>query len=258
MSLHSEVCWEGCPTNRRQSQKSGRRISGHLPTLIFIIYGLLKMSSGSTVPDQDPELINAQKLQISPNYSPKEICSYIDLHPSQNPFQLHNGCQHEVSHCWTVQLTSGQTRRTVQIKWQIRHDFSLAITEGSRKDFRYIIKALPHKTEISMPGRSKRFIAIGNSNHTHGPINIQKHKGHSRKREETKWITKRKEKTQKWKRYISEDTRTKKIIHTKCNLNFQINIPKKGKDKRQFQLQIANLNFKISSSKHYPKLIFTN
>jgi hypothetical protein len=64
--------------------------------------------------------------------------------------------------------------------------FSLAITEGSRKDFRDIIKALPHKTEISTPGRSKRFIAIGNSNHTHGPINIQKHKGHSRKREETK------------------------------------------------------------------------
>ncbi len=98
MSLHSEICWEGCPANRRQGSKSGRRISGHLPTLIFIVYGLLKMSSGSTVPDQDPELINAQKLQISPNYSPKEICSYIDLHPSQNPFQLHNGCQHEVSH----------------------------------------------------------------------------------------------------------------------------------------------------------------
>jgi hypothetical protein len=40
-------------------------------------------------------------------------------------------------------------------------DFSLAITEGSLEDFRDSIEALPHKTEISMPGRPKRFIAIG-------------------------------------------------------------------------------------------------
>jgi hypothetical protein len=40
-------------------------------------------------------------------------------------------------------------------------DVSLAIIEGSLEDFRDIIKALPHKTEISMPGRPKRFIAIG-------------------------------------------------------------------------------------------------
>ncbi len=40
-------------------------------------------------------------------------------------------------------------------------DVSLAISEGSLEDFRNIIKALPHKTEISMPGRPKRFIPIG-------------------------------------------------------------------------------------------------
>jgi len=39
--------------------------------------------------------------------------------------------------------------------------FSLAITEGSRKDFRDITKTLPHKTEISTPGKPKRFITIG-------------------------------------------------------------------------------------------------
>ena len=172
MSLHSQNCWEGCPTNRRQGSKSGRRISGHLPTLIFIIYGLLKMSSGSTVPDPDPKTHQRTKLQISPNYSPKEICSYIDLHPRQNPFQLHNGRQHKVSHRQSVRLTPGQTRRTIQIKCQIRHDFSLAITERSRKDFRDINKALPHNTEISTPGRPKQFIAIGNFNHTHGQFNI--------------------------------------------------------------------------------------
>jgi hypothetical protein len=39
-------------------------------------------------------------------------------------------------------------------------DISLAIIEGSLEDFRDIIKALPQKMEISMPGRPKRFIAL--------------------------------------------------------------------------------------------------
>jgi hypothetical protein len=65
MQIHSANCWKGCPTNHQQSLKSGRRISGHLPTLIFIIYGLLKMSSGLTVPDLDPELMNAQNFDFA-------------------------------------------------------------------------------------------------------------------------------------------------------------------------------------------------
>ncbi len=40
-------------------------------------------------------------------------------------------------------------------------DVSLSIIEGSLEEFRDIIKALPQKTEISTPGRPKRFIAIG-------------------------------------------------------------------------------------------------
>jgi hypothetical protein len=40
-------------------------------------------------------------------------------------------------------------------------DVSLAIIEGSLEDFNSIIKALPQKSEISMPGQPKRFIAIG-------------------------------------------------------------------------------------------------
>jgi hypothetical protein len=40
-------------------------------------------------------------------------------------------------------------------------DVSLSIIEGSLEEFRDIIKALPQKTEISMLGRPKRFIAIG-------------------------------------------------------------------------------------------------
>jgi hypothetical protein len=40
-------------------------------------------------------------------------------------------------------------------------DVSLTIIEGSLEDFRDIIKALPQKLEISMPGTPKWFIAIG-------------------------------------------------------------------------------------------------
>jgi hypothetical protein len=65
MSLHLEICWEGCPTNNRKSPKSGRRFSGHLLSLIFIIYSLLKMSLGSTVLDPDPELMNVQNFDLA-------------------------------------------------------------------------------------------------------------------------------------------------------------------------------------------------
>jgi len=62
--------------------------------------------------------------------------------------------------------------------------FSLAITEGSRKYFRDIIKTLPHKTEISTPGKPKRFIAIGNFNHTHGHVNIHDHQDEATQRQD--------------------------------------------------------------------------
>jgi hypothetical protein len=65
MPVHSENCWEGCPTNGRQSPKTRRRIPSHLPSLIIVLYGLLKMTSGMTVPDPDPELINAQNFDFA-------------------------------------------------------------------------------------------------------------------------------------------------------------------------------------------------
>jgi hypothetical protein len=40
-------------------------------------------------------------------------------------------------------------------------DVSLSMIESSLEDFRDIIKALPHKAEISTPRRPKQFIAIG-------------------------------------------------------------------------------------------------
>jgi hypothetical protein len=65
MPIHSEDCWEGCPTNRGQSPKTSRRIPIHFLTLLIVLYGLLKMTSGTTVPDPDPELINAQKFDFA-------------------------------------------------------------------------------------------------------------------------------------------------------------------------------------------------
>jgi predicted permease len=65
MSLHSEDFWQGCPTNRGQSTKTSRRIPSHFPSLLVILYGLLKMTSGTTVPDPDPELINAQNFDFA-------------------------------------------------------------------------------------------------------------------------------------------------------------------------------------------------
>jgi hypothetical protein len=65
MPIHSEDCWEGCPTNPGQSSKISRRIPSHLPSLLIVLYGLLKMTSGTTVPDPDPELINAQNFDFA-------------------------------------------------------------------------------------------------------------------------------------------------------------------------------------------------
>jgi hypothetical protein len=76
MSKHSEICGEGCATNRRKSWKSCRRIPGCLP--IFIIYSLLKMSSGATVPDLYPELMNAQNFDFAkPKLFFKNISHYV-------------------------------------------------------------------------------------------------------------------------------------------------------------------------------------
>jgi hypothetical protein len=77
MPEHSQICWEGCPTNHGKSSKSRRRILSHITSLLFLIYGLLKMSSGSTVPDPDPELMNAQNFDFAkPKLFFKNISRY--------------------------------------------------------------------------------------------------------------------------------------------------------------------------------------
>ncbi len=73
------------------------------------------MSSGSTVPDPDPELINAQNFNFA---KPKLFFKNIGKYAATSTY-IH-----------------------------VRIPFPL-------EDFRDIIKALPQKTEISMPGRPK-------------------------------------------------------------------------------------------------------
>jgi hypothetical protein len=165
MSLHSEICWEGCPTNRRKRSKSGRRFSRHLPSLIFIIYSLLKMSLGSNVPDPDPELMNAQNFDFA---KPKLFFKNIGRYAATSTY-IHV----RIPFNFTTVFNTKQAIAGVYKKLLDQHeepfksitksvtDVSLAIIEGSLEDFRDIIKALPQKTEISTPGRPKRFIAIG-------------------------------------------------------------------------------------------------
>jgi hypothetical protein len=43
----------------------GRTFPANLPKLIFIIYSLLKMSQGKSLPNPDPELINAKRINFA-------------------------------------------------------------------------------------------------------------------------------------------------------------------------------------------------
>jgi hypothetical protein len=156
MSLHSEVCWEGCPTNRRQGTKSGQRISGHLPTLIFIIYSLLKMSSGSSVPDPDPELIKAQNFDFAkPKLFFKNIGKYAATSTYIHvriPFNLTTVFNTKKAIAEVYDQLLAQHDELFKSITKSVTDVSLSIIEGSLEEFRDIIKALPQRTEISTPG----------------------------------------------------------------------------------------------------------
>ena len=161
MPVHSENCWKGCPTNRRQSPKTRRRIPSHLPSLLIILYGLLKMSSGSSVPDPDPELINAQYFDFA---KPKLFFKNIGKYAATSTY-IHV----RIFFNFTTVFNPKQASTVVYDQLLKKHeepfksitksvtdvtDVSLAI-EASLEDFRDIIKALPQKMEISMPSRPK-------------------------------------------------------------------------------------------------------
>jgi hypothetical protein len=149
MQVHSENCWEGCPTNSRQSSKTCQRIPNHLPSLLIILYGLLKMSSGSTVLDPDPELINAQNFDFAkPKLFFKNIgkyaatSRYIHVHIPFNFTTVFNTKQ-AIAVVYD-QLLEKHEEPFKSITKSVT-DVGLAIIEGSLEDFRDIIKALPQK-----------------------------------------------------------------------------------------------------------------
>jgi len=97
-----------------------------------------------------------------------------------------------------------------------------------------------------------------NFNHAHGQINIRKQKT-SQKKGGDKVNNKEKRKDTKVKKGISVKIleQRKSFIQSAISI-FKINIPKKGKDKRQFQFQISNFKFQISISKFHPQNIIPN
>jgi len=123
------------------------------------------MSSGSTVPDPDPELINAQNFDFA---KPKLFFKNIGKYAATSTY-IHV----RIPFNFTTVFNTKQAIAGVYDQLLAQHDepfksitksvtdVSLSIIEGSLEEFRDIIKALPQKTEISTPGRPKRFIAIG-------------------------------------------------------------------------------------------------
>jgi hypothetical protein len=123
------------------------------------------MSSGSTVPDMDPELMNTQNFNFA---KPKLFFKHIRKYAATSTY-IHV----RIPFNFTMVFNTKQAIARVYEQLLDKHkqpfksitksvtDFSLAVTEGSLEDFRDSIEALPHKTEMSMSGRPKRFIAIG-------------------------------------------------------------------------------------------------
>jgi hypothetical protein len=117
------------------------------------------MSSGSTVPDPDPELINAQNFDFA---KPKLFFKNIGKYAATSTY-IHV----RIPFNFTTVFNTKQAIAGVYDQLLEKHeepfksitksvtDVSLTIIEGSLEDFRDIIKALPQKTKISMPGRPK-------------------------------------------------------------------------------------------------------
>jgi len=107
------------------------------------------MSSGSTVPDPDPELINAQNFNFAKlffksirKYAAAATLTYIHVRIPFNFTTVFNTKQ-DIAGVFKQLLDKQEEPFKSSTKSET--DFSLAITEGSLEDFRDIIKALPHQ-----------------------------------------------------------------------------------------------------------------
>ncbi len=117
------------------------------------------MTSGTTVPDPDPELINAQNFDFAkPKLFFKNIGKYAATSTYIHvriPFNFTTVFNTKKAIAGVYDQLLAQHDEPFKSITKSVTDVSLSIIEGSLEDFRNIIKALPQKTEISTPGRPK-------------------------------------------------------------------------------------------------------
>jgi hypothetical protein len=152
-------------SHKSKKNVSGGTVPANLQKLLFILYGLLKMSQGQSLPDPDLELINVKSLDSA---KPKRFFKNIGRYAATST------CIHiQIPFNFTQIL---DTKNTIEENYAMlldKHvepfksiaktttDVSLMTISASIDDFQDIIKALPQTTEITSPGRPKRFITIG-------------------------------------------------------------------------------------------------
>jgi hypothetical protein len=151
---------------RGQGQKNvfGRTFPANLPKFL-IIYSLLKMSQGQQLPDPDPELINAKSLDFAKR---KLFFKNIGRYAATSTY-IHVRIPFNFSQILDTKATIEQQYQVLLDKHEdpfktiakTTTDVSLLTISASIEDFQDVIKALPQTTEIDLPGRPKRFIALG-------------------------------------------------------------------------------------------------
>jgi hypothetical protein len=131
--------------------------SANLQKLILILYCLLKMSQGKTVPAPDLELINTKSLDFTkPKLFFKSIGRYAamstDIHV-QIPFNFTQilGTKNTIKENYFILLDRHEEPFKMIIK--TTSDVSLMTIAASIEDFQDIIKALAQIMEIATPGK---------------------------------------------------------------------------------------------------------
>ena len=123
------------------------------------------MSQGQQLPDPEPELINAKSLDFA---KPKLFFKNIGRYAATSTY-IHVRIPFNFSKILDTKITIEQQYQVLLDKHEdpfktiakTTTDVSLMTISASIEDFQDVIKALPQTTEIDLPGRPKRFIALG-------------------------------------------------------------------------------------------------
>jgi hypothetical protein len=151
-------------SHKSEKNVFGITFSANLQKFIIIFYGLLKMSQGQSLPDPDLELINVRSL----NFAKQKLffknigrytttSTYIHVKIPFNFTQILD-TKNIIEENYKKLLDKHE--EPFKLIAKTTTDVSLMTISASIEDFQDIIKALPQTTEITSPGRPKRFIAI--------------------------------------------------------------------------------------------------